>query len=285
MVGLHIADSLYSMIAMGMGNSLVREGRRRKGITQAQLAALAGTTQSAIARLEAGRANPSFDSVLRILRLMDLDLDLMLVDRVDDDWWLARDNLSRTVPEQVQHHAEFRAAADQFRAAGNLATMTFDPLGMLDTLNRHGVRYVLIGGYGATFHASPFLTSDIDITPARSVENLERLSAALTELNARIRTASEPAGVPFGHTGASLAQAEVWTLQTDLGALDIAFEPAGTEGFDDLIRDAQSREVANVVIPVASLADIIRSKQVANRDKDRRVLPTLRELLKAQEEI
>ena len=43
--------------------------------------------------------------------------------------------------------------------------------------------------------------------------------------------------------------------------------------------DASDIEVFGLVVPVASLADIIRSKQAANRPKDQRVLPTLRELL------
>lgn len=34
-----------------------------------------------------------------------------------------------------------------------------------------------------------------------------------------------------------------------------------------------------MVVRIASLADVIRSKQAANRPKDQRVLPTLRELL------
>jgi len=38
-------------------------------------------------------------------------------------------------------------------------------------------------------------------------------------------------------------------------------------------------DLGGVVMPVASLEDIVRSKQAANRDKDRRVLPALREIL------
>ena len=38
-------------------------------------------------------------------------------------------------------------------------------------------------------------------------------------------------------------------------------------------------EIAGMQIAVASLADVIRSKQAANRPKDQRVLPTLREIL------
>lgn len=150
---------------------------------------------------------------------------------------------------------------------------------ILESLDRHQVRFVLIGGLATIHWGSPFPTEDIDVTPERSRENLDRLSASLTELNAKIRTAAEPDGLPFSHTGVSLADAGVWNLVTDYGDLDISFVPNGTEGFADLIRDAASATVHGVEIRVASLADIIRSKQAANRPKDQRVLPTLREIL------
>ncbi|WP_051246811.1 helix-turn-helix transcriptional regulator [Nocardioides halotolerans] len=68
------------------GNDLVREARKRAGLTQRALAERAGTTQSAIARLESGRTRPAFDDVLRLVRLCGLDLDVMLVLRDDSDW-------------------------------------------------------------------------------------------------------------------------------------------------------------------------------------------------------
>jgi len=49
--------------------------------------------------------------------------------------------------------------------------------------------------------------------------------------------------------------------------------------YDDLIRDATHNNLSGIEVRVASLADIIRSKQAANRPKDQRVLPTLREIL------
>jgi transcriptional regulator with XRE-family HTH domain len=65
----------------GIGNDLVREARKRARLTQAELAARAGTTQSAIARIETGGSTPSFDSVLRLVRLCGMDLDIVLVER------------------------------------------------------------------------------------------------------------------------------------------------------------------------------------------------------------
>ena len=85
--------------------------------------------------------------------------------------------------------------------------------------------------------------------------------------------------MPFAHTGASLADAGAWNLVTAHGDLDISFVPNGTTGYDDLVRDAATDRIHGVQVQVASLADIIRSKQAANRPKDQRVLPTLREIL------
>jgi hypothetical protein len=42
--------------------------------------------------------------------------------------------------------------------------------------------------------------------------------------------------------------------------------------------------VRGVEVPVASLADVIRSKEAAGRERDRLVLPTLRRLLERQRE-
>jgi hypothetical protein len=150
---------------------------------------------------------------------------------------------------------------------------------LLAVLHRHRVQYVLIGGLAAVYHGSPFPTEDADITPEAGADNLQRLSAALTALNARIRTESVPEGLPFLHDATSLAAGAVWNLCTDAGDLDICLQPDGTQGFFDLARDADAAEIHGAVVRVASLADVIRSKQAANRPKDQRVLPTLRRLL------
>src|SRR4051795_11743196 len=76
-----------------------------------------------------------------------------------------------------------------------------------------------------------------------------------------------------------LGDVDVWNLVTDAGRLDLTFRPSGTTGFDDLSRDAESMVVLDVPVPVASLADVIRSKEAAGREKDRLVLPVLRQIL------
>jgi len=61
------------------------------------------------------------------------------------------------------------------------------------------------------------------------------------------------------------------------GDLDIALRPDGTAGYEDLVRNAATREVAgtSVAVLIAARADIIRSKQAADREKGRDVLPAM----------
>ena len=87
----------------GIGNDLVREARRRAGLTQRELAEKAGTTQSALARLEAGGTLPSFDLVLKLVRLCGLDLDIMLVERDYSDWWQALELRDLTPRERIAY--------------------------------------------------------------------------------------------------------------------------------------------------------------------------------------
>jgi transcriptional regulator with XRE-family HTH domain len=57
---------------------LIREARARAGLTQQELAQRIGTTQSAVARWERGRARPSLETLLRVVRACGLELRLGL---------------------------------------------------------------------------------------------------------------------------------------------------------------------------------------------------------------
>ena len=98
-----------------------------------------------------------------------------------------------------------------------------------------GVDYVLIGGLAAVLHGSTAMTNDADIVPAMTRDNLERLSTALTDLDARIRSESEPDGVVFDPHPDLLASMAILNLTTRCGDLDVAVRPTGTAGYDDLV--------------------------------------------------
>jgi hypothetical protein len=157
----------------------------------------------------------------------------------------------------------------------------FAPDAILRVLKRHDVRFVVIGGFAATIHGSPFVTTDVDITPERGRKNLERLSNALTELEARIRVEGIPEGLPFNHDAESLSRTNILNLTTKHGALDITLVPAGTAGYEDLAENAVSVRLQDLSVPVASLVDVIRAKEAAGRPKDTIAIPTLRRLVEA----
>jgi hypothetical protein len=154
---------------------------------------------------------------------------------------------------------------------------------MLGALADRDVRFILIGGMAAVLHGDVGVTVDIDVVPERSDENLERLAEALSDLDARIRTEREPEGLRFDCSAAffrNLPADSIVNMTTQAGDLGLAFCPSGTEGFSDLRRDAIGIEAADRLhVFVASLEDVIRSKQAADREKDRLVLPRLRRLL------
>jgi hypothetical protein len=155
-----------------------------------------------------------------------------------------------------------------------------DPERIVRVLAEHGVRYVLIGALAARLQGFPRLSADADITPDRSDENLVHLAAALRELKARVCTESVPEGLPFDCSAEALGRAELWNLVTSAGRLDVAFVPSGTEGFADLARNAVRFDVFGVELLAASLEDIVRSKQAADRPQDRQDVVVLREMLR-----
>jgi hypothetical protein len=146
-------------------------------------------------------------------------------------------------------------------------------------LQHHGVRYVLIGGLAAVLQGSPLPTLDVDICPSSEPDNLKRLAAALAELGARIRTPDTAEGVRFPFDAGFLGNLLLLNLVTRYGDLDLSFRPAGTEGFSDLARHSLTMEIRGLPVAVAKLEDVIRSKEAANRPKDQRALPILRQLL------
>lgn len=150
-----------------------------------------------------------------------------------------------------------------------------DPTCLFTTLHRHGVEYVLIGGLAAALHGSPAVTNDADIVPKRTDENLGRLSAALVDLEARLRSTTDADGIPFDPHPELIASMAILNTSTRCGNLELTFTPTGLDDYERLADGAVAFDLDGVVVLVASLADVIRSKEAANRPRDRAALPIL----------
>jgi hypothetical protein len=159
---------------------------------------------------------------------------------------------------------------------------------IVEVPNRHGVRYVVIGGFAGLLHGSPRATEDLDITPAGDRGNFACLAAALTDLDARILPPGVEEPLPWPWSADAFATFTTVTTRTRAGDLDVCLRPDAPGGrhfaFEDLERNAVVISLPPDV-PVASLADVIASKEAAGRDKDRRTLPELRDLLLARDRL
>lgn len=150
---------------------------------------------------------------------------------------------------------------------------------LLSVLEDHQVEYVVIGGFAAQVHGASRPTYDIDVTANTTADNLGRLAQALAELRARVRTESVEGGLPFSASADSLRGVRMLNLTTPLGELDLTFEPAGVGGYDNWTPNAQTYTVGQLQVRIAALADIIRSKTAAGREKDIDALPELHALV------
>src|ERR1700688_1808688 len=89
----------------------------------------------------------------------------------------------------------------------------------LEILDRHHVECMVVGGVAAVLQGVPISTLDTDIVYRRTADNVERLVAALRELEAIYR---DPAGRRIEPDATRLAAAGGHhLLETRLGPLDV----------------------------------------------------------------
>ena len=212
----------------------------RAGLTQAQLSELTGTQRSVIARWEQGAVSPSIDNMLEIIEACGFELPLVLVPREDAlDERLAKNR--QLSPERRAH----RLLGQLDKAGGPVPERRprFDPYGLLETLDRHRVIYVVIGGFARVIQGIEEITRGLDIVPSTREQNLELLATALDEVGASRADRKKL------NLEQALAGEEVVELKTDRGELKVVAEPAGTGGYDDLRRAATREPLGRGSVP------------------------------------
>jgi len=130
-------------------------------------------------------------------------------------------------------------------------------------LTRHQVHFLFIGKSGAIILGYPDTTQDTDIFVKKTRENCVALLKALKTLGFSLNKSSEKE---------ILAGKDFIQLRTGLFDLDLIFAPDGIENFDE----AWKRHVTVRGYPVCHPDDIIKSKEKANRLRDREALPRLK---------
>lgn len=161
----------------------------------------------------------------------------------------------------------------------------FDPDRLVETLARHGVEYLLVGGMGARLHGATRLTKDLDCLPRFDDDNTVRLTAAMRELHARLRVEglSDAESITLtSHLPSPefFRRDQISNWMTDAGPLDVLQDMPDRTGqrlvYEQLVDRAAAHSYAGgITVVVAGLDDIVASKEFANRDKDHDALPEL----------
>lgn len=138
---------------------------------------------------------------------------------------------------------------------------------LLQTLAKHGVEFVVIGGLAGLVHGSAYPTFDLDVVYSRVRPNLERLVAALEELGVTLRGA--PADLPFQLDVRTLENGANFTFDSPYGKFDILADAAGMPSYEELRAEARLDEIEGVEVRVASIDHLIAMKRAAGRPKDK----------------
>jgi hypothetical protein len=149
---------------------------------------------------------------------------------------------------------------------------------LLAVLAQHGVESIVAGGTAAVLNGAPVSTFDLDLVYARSEENVERLLAALDELDALFR--GDPRRITPDRSHLRTAGHKL--LETKYGPLDLLGTVEENTSYEDLLPDVIWFEIAGLPVRVVSLERLIAIKEKLTRDKDRAVMPVLRATLDEQ---
>ena len=137
---------------------------------------------------------------------------------------------------------------------------------ILLALDREQVAFGVIGGVAATIHGSSRATFDLDLCYRRTRENYRALVRAIAPLNPRLRTIGAP--VAFIWDESTLRNGLNFTLETDLGDLDLLGEVPGVGDFEIISSTAETAEIFGLTCRIISLDHLLAAKRTAKSKKD-----------------
>lgn len=143
---------------------------------------------------------------------------------------------------------------------------------VVDAMRKHRLEAILIGNAGAAMHGAPVTTLDFDFMFRETALNMRKMKAVAKELKAVILRPYYPVS-------------KLYRMVDDERGLQVDFMPVihGVKSFESLRSRAEKVEMNGNPMLLASLKDIISSKQAACRGRDLAVLPVLERTLHEKE--
>ncbi|WKZ59694.1 MAG: nucleotidyl transferase AbiEii/AbiGii toxin family protein [Cyclobacteriaceae bacterium] len=134
---------------------------------------------------------------------------------------------------------------------------------LVGNLNKHGVRFILIGGFAMAFHGHVRATNDIDFWIENTPENMDKLRQALLDSGvAEAQIMRNTMQLVGGFTVFNLMETG---FQIDLMHNLKAFKEID---FNQCYARVQRANYNGVDISVLNAEDLLKEKRETNRDKD-----------------
>ncbi len=137
-------------------------------------------------------------------------------------------------------------------------------LNVYRSLNKHKVKYLLIGGMAAIIYGSPRLTKDTDIFIEPTLENCQKLVSALQDVHFHT----------IGLTTAEKVLTNEISIFRDYTRLDVLTQVKGLI-FKEAWKKRVVKRIGGVRISMVDVEDLIISKKSAGRDIDLHDVKTL----------
>lgn len=144
---------------------------------------------------------------------------------------------------------------------------------LLGRLTSAGAEFLVIGGRAEQIMGGTRNTYDSDLCIRRTPDNLKRIVLALKDLNPRPR--DFPPKLPFVFDERTLALGATFTLETDVGKVDLLGEVEPLGSYDDLLARAETYLIDDREVRTIGLEDLIRVKEFIGRAKDQASLDQL----------
>ncbi len=143
----------------------------------------------------------------------------------------------------------------------------FDLRALLEALQFHDVRFVVIGGVAVGAHGFVRGTEDLDLVPDPDPDNLGRLAEALSNLESTLPTVGDRRFDPASDAGVIRRGGNV-TATTRFGGLDVVQRARGVPSYSQLAADAVESELLGVPVRICSLARLREMKEAQSRTQD-----------------
>ncbi|MBW1705497.1 MAG: nucleotidyltransferase [Deltaproteobacteria bacterium] len=137
----------------------------------------------------------------------------------------------------------------------------------LGLLNKHDVKYCIVGAFALAFYAEPRYTKDIDIWIQASTENAAKLLLALNEFGfGSLNLNAED----FSHEG------NIIQLGYEPVRIDIITSIKGLD-FSDIWKNRVQGSYGRQTVNFIDRENLIKSKKISNRPQDKADLARLTE--------